>query len=236
MKNLKKLACPILLTLFLLASCTSVESNIIELDSASKTKTSKEDVPPKFQNRDILFQNGDIIFQTSNSSQSKAIQLATHSPYSHVGIIYEQKGSFWVYEAVEPVKLTPLKTWIKRGNKGHYVVKRLKNASTILNPEVLKKMKTVGKKYIGKHYDLYFEWSDDKIYCSELVWKIYKEAVDIELGKLQLLESFDLTNNLVQKKLQERYKGKIPLDEKVISPADIFESSQLVTVEIPNIN
>ncbi len=34
------------------------------------------------------FQNGDIIFQESKSSQSKAIQLATNSRYSHMGIIY----------------------------------------------------------------------------------------------------------------------------------------------------
>ncbi|CAA6805988.1 MAG: Unknown protein [uncultured Aureispira sp.] len=226
MKKLKELACSIVFTLFLLTSCTSVESNSIAPDASSTSKDSKEATAPTFQ-------NGDIIFQTSNSSQSKAIQLATHSPYSHVGIIYEQKGAFWVYEAIEPVKLTPLKTWIKRGKKGHYVVKRLKNASKVLSSTALKKMKTAGEQYKGKHYDLYFEWSDDKIYCSELVWKIYKEALDIELGTLQQLESFDLSNPIVKNKLQERYKGKIPLDEKVISPADIFESSQLIEVDIP---
>src|SRR5437867_163185 len=26
-------------------------------------------------------------------------------------------------------------------------------------------------------YDLTFEWSDDKIYCSELVWKVYERAL-----------------------------------------------------------
>ncbi len=36
------------------------------------------------------FQNGDIIFQTSTSGQSKAIQIATGSKYSHMGIIYKQ--------------------------------------------------------------------------------------------------------------------------------------------------
>jgi uncharacterized protein YycO len=226
MTDLKNLICPLLLTLFLLTACDPEESTVTTVNSASNVEESKKDRSPTFQ-------NGDIIFQTSTSSQSKAIQLATHSPYSHVGIIYEQKGDFWVYEAVEPVKLTPLKTWIKRGKKGHYVVKRLKDASTILSTNVLKKMKAVGEKYMGKHYDLYFEWSDDKIYCSELVWKIYKEAAGIELGKLQRLENFDISSDVVQKKLQERYKGNIPLDEKVISPADIFESSQLITIEIP---
>jgi hypothetical protein len=33
--------------------------------------------------------NGDLIFQTSTSKQSKAIQLATDSKYSHCGIIYK---------------------------------------------------------------------------------------------------------------------------------------------------
>ena len=42
-------------------------------------------------------------------------------------------------------------------------------------------MKTIGRKYLGRDYDLRFEWSDDKIYCSELVWKIYKEAFNIAL-------------------------------------------------------
>lgn len=212
----------IFLTLFLLVSCTVEESKVVETKTNSSiTKTIKS-----------TFQNGDIIFQTSNSSQSKAIQLATNSPYSHVGIIYENKGKLWVFEAIEPVQLTPLDKWIKRGKKGHYIVKRLKNEA-LLSSNVLKKMKSLGEKYLGKHYDLYFEWSDDKIYCSELVWKIYKEALGIELGTLQTLATFDLSNPIVQKKIQERYKGKIPLDEKVISPATIFESNQLITVEIP---
>src|SRR5882757_7813435 len=58
---------------------------------------------------------GDIIFQTSLSAQSKAIQLATHSQYSHCGIIHIKGNEHFVYEAVEPVKWTPLNKWISRG-------------------------------------------------------------------------------------------------------------------------
>ncbi len=32
--------------------------------------------------------DGDIIFQSSQSSQSKAVEQATNSPYSHMGIIF----------------------------------------------------------------------------------------------------------------------------------------------------
>ncbi len=175
-------------------------------------------------------QNGDIIFQTSKSSQSKAIQLATKSKYSHMGIIYKNDGQFVVFEAIQPVKTTPLTEWIKRGEDSHYVIKRLKNANKILTTETLSKMKDVGEKYQGKNYDIYFEWSDDKIYCSELVWKIYKEGANIEIGHLQQLSDFDLTNDIVKQKLNERYGSEIPMTEKVISPISMFNSDKLELV------
>ncbi len=177
-------------------------------------------------------QDGDIIFQTSKSSQSKAIQLATNSKYSHMGIIYENDEEYFVYEAVQPVKLTPLAEWINRGENGHYVIKRLVNADQVLTSSTLTKMKQFGEQFKGKPYDIYFEWSDDKIYCSELVWKIYKQAADIEIGQLEQLSDFDLSNDIVKAKMKERYGDNIPMDEKVISPAAMFESDRLTTIEV----
>lgn len=175
--------------------------------------------------------NGDLIFQTSMSGQSKAIQLATNSKYSHCGIIYSDNGQFYVFEAVQPVKTTPLDKWITRGENGHYVIKRLKNADQVLTAETLQKMKREGEKFKGKNYDLTFEWSDEKIYCSELIWKVYQRATRIEIGQLEKLSDFDLTNEAVKKKMKERYGDKIPMEEIVISPAAIFDSELLMTVK-----
>jgi hypothetical protein len=180
---------------------------------------------------DEYIKNGDVIFQTSKSSQSKAIQLATNSKYSHMGIIYENDGEYFVYEAVQPVKLTPLAEWIERGENGHYVIKRLENADQVLTSSTLTQMKQFGEQFKGKPYDIYFEWSDDKIYCSELVWKIYKEGANIEIGQLEQLSDFDLTNDIVKAKMKERYGENIPMDEKVISPASMFNSDKLITVK-----
>uniref|UniRef100_UPI00404ABC97 YiiX family permuted papain-like enzyme n=2 Tax=Flavobacterium sp. TaxID=239 RepID=UPI00404ABC97 len=177
------------------------------------------------------FRNGDIIFQTSLSNQSKAIQLATNSKYSHCGIIFNENRQFYVLEAVQPVKKTLLEKWIARGDKGHFVVKRLINADEVLTPEILIKMKIEGERFLGKNYDLTFEWSDDKIYCSELIWKIYERATGLEIGQLEKLSDFDLTNKVVKSKLNERYGEQIPRNETVISPAAIFESELLKTVE-----
>jgi hypothetical protein len=173
--------------------------------------------------------NGDIIFQTSLSSQSKAIQLATNSPYSHCGIIYKDGSDFYVFEAVQPVKMTPLQKWIDRGKDGRYVIKRLREIS-ILTPETLIKMKNVGQQFSGKDYDLTFEWSDKKMYCSELVWKIYKRGAGIEIGKPERLSDFNLENAAVKQKMKERYGDHIPKNEMIISPKAIFDSNLLETV------
>ena len=176
-------------------------------------------------------QNGDIIFQTSQSKQCTAVRIATRSIYSHCGIIYIEKSKVYVYEAVGPVKMTPFSEWIEHGKDSKYVVKRLKNASVDLTPLIFSKIKASGEKYKGKSYDIYFGWSDDKIYCSELVWKIYKQGANIEVGKLQKLKEFDLTSKEVKAILKERYGDDIPLDEIVISPKSIFDSELFVTVE-----
>src|SRR4029077_9665991 len=68
-------------------------------------------------------QDGDIIFQTSLSSQSVAIQRATHSKYSHMGLIMLRDGAPYVLEASATVRYTLLKKWI-RGSGHHYEMKK----------------------------------------------------------------------------------------------------------------
>ncbi|MCB1056838.1 MAG: YiiX family permuted papain-like enzyme [Acidobacteria bacterium] len=180
---------------------------------------------PAYEPRD-----GDIVFHTSRSAQSLAIQKATGSRYSHMGVVYIQDGQPLVYEAVEPVKLTPLDEWTRRGESGHFVVKRLRDADTVLTEAALERMLQVGEAFDGKHYDLYFEWSDDRIYCSELVWKIFDRALGIDLGELETIRDFDLSDPIVRAKVQERWGGPPPDNETVISPVAIFDSDRLVTV------
>ncbi len=110
------------------------------------------------------------------------------------------------------------------------MVKRLANANERLTPEALERMLKVGRMFEGKHYDHYFEWSDDRIYCSELVWKIYKRALDLKIGKLQTMQEFDLSDPVVQEKARERFGDSLPKTETVISPAAIFASELFVTV------
>lgn len=63
-------------------------------------------------------EEGDIIFHESLSEQATAIKLATKSRYTHVGIIFKYGNTYKVLEAVEPVKLTDLNSFITQRNKG----------------------------------------------------------------------------------------------------------------------
>lgn len=197
-------------------------------DPKHRLENAKTEVNELVENDKI--KNGDLIFQTSLSDQSKAIQLATNSKYSHCGLIYKEGNEVYVFEAVQPVKRTKLDKWIARGKDGKYVIKRLKNADQILTPSVISKMKEVAENLTEKNYDSTFEWSDEKIYCSELIWKIYQRATGLEIGKLQKLSDLDLTNESVKSIMQKRYGNKIPLNETVISPGSIFDSELLFTV------
>ncbi|PUV24821.1 MULTISPECIES: YiiX family permuted papain-like enzyme [Sphingobacterium] len=198
----------------------------------NETRAETASTGKNVSNRSILpeLKDGDMIFQSSISPQCKAVQLATHSPYSHCGLIFHEQGKPYVLEAVQPVTVTSLTDWIARGKNEHYVIKRLKEADKVLSAEVLAKMKGIGEGFLGKNYDATFEWSDNRIYCSELIWKIYQRGAGIEVGKLEKLKDFDLSSAEVKSKLKERYGNQIPLEETVISPASIFNSDLLTTV------
>ena len=147
-----------------------------------------------------------------------------------MGLILMRSGKPFVFEAVSPVKYTPLGQWIARGAGGHYVVKRLKNAATLLTPTALERLHKAAGKFVGRPYDLAFGWSDDRLYCSEIVWKLFERELGVRVGELQKIRDFNLSDAGVRTKLRERYGANIPMDEPVISPAAMFDSKALVMV------
>ena len=149
----------------------------------------------------VVPQDGDIVFHESTSRQSPIIKLAQHSKWTHCGIVFFLGDKAYVYEAVEPVKYTPLKDWINRGKDGVYCAKRLE---TPLPTSAIKRMKAVGVKYKGKHYDVLFQWSDNKMYFSELIWKIYAQGAGIELCAPEQFSDFSISNPVVKKLITER--------------------------------
>jgi len=172
-------------------------------------------------------QSGDVLLQTSLSAQSQAIQLATGSRYSHTGLVVYRHGAPYVFEAVGPVVLTPLDTWIARGEGDRFTALRL---AVGLSDADLSRVEAAGRRFAGLPYDWTFGWGDDRIYCSELVWKIYQESLGVRLAEPQRVGDFDLSHPAVQAKLVERYGDQVPLDEPAVAPGQLVESELLVEV------
>ncbi|MWP49819.1 MULTISPECIES: YiiX family permuted papain-like enzyme [unclassified Gilliamella] len=173
--------------------------------------------------------DGDIIFQSSQSRQSLAVEQATNSPYSHMGIILIKNGKPYVFEAANKVVYTPLNSWIARGKNKKYIIKRLKDHN-LSNNEV-NNLKKIAQTFENKPYDIWFGWDDRYIYCSELVWKIYNRALKLKIGQLQTIKEFNLSSPAVKQKIKKRYGNKIPYQETVISPVSMFNSPLLTTVD-----
>lgn len=170
-----------------------------------------------------ILKEGDVIFQTDNYGQSLAVQKATLSKYSHVGILFKDNGEWMVYEAVQPVVKSSFKSFVKRGDKGHFTISRYKKSTTELTSEKLTKMKSFFDKVEGKDYDILFEWSDQYWYCSELVWKMY-ESVGIKISEFEKFGQYNLEDPYVQEIIKQRFKNGVNKNETVITPKGIYES------------
>lgn len=174
------------------------------------------------------YQDGDIVFSSSQAGQGRAIIDATNSPYTHCGVVFLQAGKTMVLEAVEPVGITSVENFSARSAPGTFIAKRLKRA---IAPESLEAARDWGKTMIGLHYDHQFRWSDERMYCSELVWKFFKHA-GVSLCKPNQFRQYALDKPSVKEAIIQKYGSldALPRDEKVVAPSDIAESPLLMEV------
>lgn len=172
------------------------------------------------------FQNGDLIFHQSKSRQAAAILEATGSPWSHVGILFQRGKDWYVVEAIQPVRITPIKTFIARGRDSSYRVYRVRGITEDQSTAI----EDVIAPQLGKNYDIFFEWSDDTLYCSELVYKALYAATGKEIGVIQKFSDLNLNGPLIQALIQQRYKdsGKtFNPNEPIVTPVSQLEDSDL---------
>lgn len=165
---------------------------------------------------------GDVIFQTSQSRQSPLIQIGTRSHITHCGIVVIKEGKPYVLETLKTLVLTPLDKFVARGKGGRYWLKRSDKAN----------IKIEYDHYLGKTYDLSFSFDNDIYYCSELVYDIYKNQLDIELCEPKKVGDYLIlgTDNLDKIENEMKRRG-ITKEQYAVAPVDIFESDYLKSVK-----
>lgn len=164
---------------------------------------------------------GDVLFQSLPRQEIvNAIEGATGSPWSHCGIVARENGGWVVYEAIEDVHKTPLDEFYRRGREGRFAAFRLKEKHRAQVPAVLEKARA----YLGRPYDVRYRWDDEAIYCSELIFKAYRDATGESLGKRVKLG--ELKWRPYQQIIERLEGGPVPVDREMITPRDLAKAEQ----------
>ena len=170
-------------------------------------------------------QLGDVVVQSLPRGElTELIEGATKSNYSHVGIVVKKEGEFLINEAIVNVHDTPIFNWIRRGRRNKFAVYRLK-------PEYqVHIFKTIAEleKYQGLYYDFSYDFDDVYIYCSELIFKAFKDASGLEMGEIKRLGQ--LNWQPYKKTILKMENGRLPLDRTMITPIDLVKSEYLEKV------
>ncbi len=176
-------------------------------------------------------QEGDVIFQSLPPGPVVwAIEGVTKSPYSHCGIVARKDGRWIVYEAYRGVSATPLKTFLFRGRGGGFAVYRLRGEHRRHIPETL----LCCEKYLGRPYDIRYRLDDEKIYCSELIYKAFRDATNGQ--QLGDLKKFGAMNWQPYETLIRQIEGgDVPVDREMITPVELAKARQLEPVFAHNI-
>ncbi len=174
--------------------------------------------------KELDIKEGDFVFQHLPGELLSVIADVTESQYSHCGIIVKKDGQFYVLEAIGPVKFTPLNQWIHRGISSKITIVRLKEQYQSQVPKIIKS----SYQYLNRPYDIQYEWDDEKIYCSELIYKSVREATGLKLAEFRKLKSMNWRPH--ESYIRSITGGELPLDRMMITPEDLVQSDKVSIV------
>lgn len=172
-------------------------------------------------------QEGDLVFQSLYPVPIvRAIEGATHSDYSHCGIVLKDGAGNWIVReafSIHGVDDTPVREFAARGRLAAVDIYRLAEAPAGLGP----RLRAASEPWLGLPYDFLFKPGDDEFYCSELVWKAYHE-IGLDLGEWRTLGSLDWQP--YERTIRRLEGGEPPLGRSMITPRAVAESARLVKV------
>lgn len=167
---------------------------------------------------------GDILLQPLYCWSCSLIEAQTKSEYSHIGVVIEiKKNDIYVAEAFHKVRKVTLAEYLSKTEKG--------SAVKILRPYFVSQnlLQIYNKEFDGLNYDRDFRWNNfdsmgEKIYCSELLYKLFKRA-GMHFPKSQRMR-FDVNREYWLK----YFRGNIPDGEVGVSPEDFNKESKYTLI------
>jgi hypothetical protein len=177
----------------------------------------------------LLSQNlrsGDLIFSEVDNFLYRRVARVSGGWTSHVGIIMRDVDHRWVvYESRPPYSSkTPLCDFVSRNAAGRIVISRYEFADNIGRAEE-QRLRESAEKRMHIRYDLWFDLDSRKsTFCSKFVNDVFKEALGIEIGRIESLQ--ELLSNIANSSSRAKdlkfwkawFLGRIPWKQRTLSP------------------
>lgn len=187
----------------------------------------------------LEIKSGDLVFVDDTSSNlSKAINDVTkkegNSNYTHVGICVLENNEVFVYHA-DPQKNVvkePLTTFLNDRKKATVHLYRMDEISK----NQLKNGFAIAEKMIGKSYDYAYRNDNDKIYCSELIYEMFKQDTVFKMNPMTFK---DIKTGEFHKNWIEHYQKlgvEIPEGELGCNPNDMSKNRNLRFLKTISLN
>ena len=127
--------------------------------------------------------SGDIIFRKEDSFLSNRFEKLDGHGFSHIGVVYKKSNKVYVVHMEDDgskndLKVVLIDDFLKKATK----VKVLRYKHKLLTKQMIQNIKSLIEK--NPSFDLYFNnTSDNELYCTEMVYKLYKKTYGINLSK-----------------------------------------------------
>lgn len=161
-------------------------------------------------------QTGDIILLDLDCYSCRLIEEQTGGPYSHSGIVLKYGTKFFVAQSLGSVHHVPLQAFLGFSQKPVQVM-RPKNLNFAAKNELLD---IYQNQFLGLPFDHDYVWDDEKLYCSEFIYKLLSSVYAFENFR-PLPMSFD--KNPAQ--WRGYFGGEPPTGKLGLSPNDFYYSS-----------
>jgi len=174
----------------------------------------------------IHLKSGDLILQSNSCYLCSLIEAEENSPYSHMGILVSDQGTWKILESWGSVRMSTLNDFLSRRKpKTNSLVLRLNsplkkspmNSSTIISQ--------FENNFSGLSYDSDFLWNNEdskgeKLYCSEFIAKFLNPFLHFPIQTKAM--HFDVN----REHWINYFHGNPPDGKPGLSPGD-FEKSPL---------
>jgi hypothetical protein len=177
-----------------------------------------------------LLQPGDLLFTALRNPMARHIANASGSWISHVGIAFAaDDGSWRVAESAVPwSRWSTLERHLRRSEGATVSVKRVISGISGADAGLLQASASTR---LRRWYHTGFDYYGSRQFCSKFVYDVYREALGIEVGRLENFGALLARNPSATLAFWRFwYFGRIPWTRVTVTPVSQHQSPLLTTV------